>query len=604
VLHAPLTVNGVYTYDLAGNRLSALYLGNTVRIDYTYDALNRLTGIAENGRASAHGYDAAGNLVRKTLPNGDVESMLYDAAKRMSWEASDSGAGERQYGYTYHHDLAGNLTGIEESNLAPYNQAQTFLYDGNHRLTDETSTAFGAKHYTYDDGNNRTSFTDPSTGAVVSCSYNALNQIVSLSENGSGAKSVTYGYDFNGNRVSRTSAGVINVYSYDGENRLTGVTTGSDGKDYAYSYDYRSRRVERVENGLSTKVIFSGGLSIQEYSTISSPAARLVEYIRGHEMGGGVGGILYSNRGTVQAPQLSYDHYNIRGDVVATTAASGAKTWQGWYDAFGTHTHTSGTPPIDRQRANTKEEDPTGLLNEGFRYRDLETGVFITKDPLGFVNGPNVYTYVKQNPWTAFDPEGLELQWVAQPGASEDSVKQAKQLWDKAITRRLPNGAKPEFVKRMEDVETNKSKNTVQIGSEGNAAAPSSRPDSSDPKKGSPGTVQFNPDKKGDMQGVERNPESSLVHEVAGHVYEYNKGIAGSSREEREKSATAVENEQRSTAGLPQREKYGDWPVKKFTPPTQQNNPAPQPSPPTAQTQSQQKPEKPVPVPTPVPKSK
>ena len=27
---------------------------------------------------------------------------------------------------------------------------------------------------------------------------------------------------------------------------------------------------------------------------------------------------------------------------------------------------------------------------------------------LGFVDGPNLYTYVRQNPWTAFDPEGLE----------------------------------------------------------------------------------------------------------------------------------------------------------------------------------------------------
>ena len=42
------------------------------------------------------------------------------------------------------------------------------------------------------------------------------------------------------------------------------------------------------------------------------------------------------------------------------------------------------------------------------RYRDLETGSFITRDPLGFVDGPNLYSYVRQNPWTAFDPEGLQ----------------------------------------------------------------------------------------------------------------------------------------------------------------------------------------------------
>lgn len=32
----------------------------------------------------------------------------------------------------------------------------------------------------------------------------------------------------------------------------------------------------------------------------------------------------------------------------------------------------------DKQRANTKDEDPTGLLNEGFHYRDIETGVWLS----------------------------------------------------------------------------------------------------------------------------------------------------------------------------------------------------------------------------------
>ena len=39
--------------------------------------------------------------------------------------------------------------------------------------------------------------------------------------------------------------------------------------------------------------------------------------------------------------------------------------------------------------------------------RDLETGTFLTRDPAGMVDGPNLYSYVRQNPWTHFDPEGL-----------------------------------------------------------------------------------------------------------------------------------------------------------------------------------------------------
>ncbi|SKB09560.1 RHS repeat-associated core domain-containing protein, partial [Prosthecobacter debontii] len=34
-------------------------------------------------------------------------------------------------------------------------------------------------------------------------------------------------------------------------------------------------------------------------------------------------------------------------------------------------------------------------------------GMWLSRDPAGFVDGPNLYAYVKQNPWTAWDPEGL-----------------------------------------------------------------------------------------------------------------------------------------------------------------------------------------------------
>ncbi len=91
---------------------------------------------------------------------------------------------------------------------------------------------------------------------------------------------------------------------------------------------------------------------------------------------------------------------------MAKTNSSGVLTYQAAYEGFGKRTQEYGST-LDRQKASTKDEDPTGLLNEGFRYRDLDTGSFINKDPLGFVDGPNLYTYVNQNPWTSFDPQGL-----------------------------------------------------------------------------------------------------------------------------------------------------------------------------------------------------
>jgi RHS repeat-associated protein len=228
------------------------------------------------------------------------------------------------------------------------------------------------------------------------------NQIVSETTSG---VTTDYEYDGNGNRSSRTVGGETDTYTYDDENRLIELVeeTGANPGTYTYAYDYRTRRVTRTEPGpVTTQSVFDGGLSIIEFT--SSASSPTVEYIRGHDYGGGVGGLEYTMRDGV----ASFNFYDSRGDVTTKTDASGTVTYQTGYEAFGNQTVSNGTTPLDRQRASTKEQDPTGLLNEGFRYRDPSTGTFLTRDPLGFKAGPNMYTYVRQNPWTHFDPEGLD----------------------------------------------------------------------------------------------------------------------------------------------------------------------------------------------------
>ena len=164
----------------------------------------------------------------------------------------------------------------------------------------------------------------------------------------------------------------------------------------------------------------AGFQELPETAAVTTPPTGFgVEYIRGSDKGGGVGGMLYSKRWVNGAWAAGYALEDARGDVTTKTDANGAVTWQATYEAFGMRTAEAGTN-ADRQRANTKDEDPTGLLNEGFRYRDLEAGVFISRDPLGFVDGPNVYTYVVQNPWTSFDPEGLFICEARMLGTQSD----------------------------------------------------------------------------------------------------------------------------------------------------------------------------------------
>jgi hypothetical protein len=68
----------------------------------------------------------------------------------------------------------------------------------------------------------------------------------------------------------------------------------------------------------------------------------------------------------------------------------------------------------------------------------METGTFISRDPLGLVDGPNVYCYVRQNPWTHWDPEGLALEKAEREALEKD--------YEQAASRYKAIGGKPSTV--------------------------------------------------------------------------------------------------------------------------------------------------------------
>ena len=85
------------------------------------------------------------------------------------------------------------------------------------------------------DAVNVTSQTD-TDGSVTTYGYDDANQLTSESRDNSHSTgyTITYTYDHNQNRQTKTLNSVTDSYSYDAQNKLTGVT-GSVTK--AYSYD-------------------------------------------------------------------------------------------------------------------------------------------------------------------------------------------------------------------------------------------------------------------------------------------------------------------------------------------------------------------------------
>jgi RHS repeat-associated protein len=412
-------------YDKIGNRLQTVY-GRTGRaLVSTYDALNRLATCEErdtlgipSGRVSTYAYDLNGKVTRKTLPNGNATTTRYDFLGRTTLIQEKTAAGALVASFDYSqavtpwpsgYDAVGNVLRCEEaySRTGMIGRVVENTYDHTYRLLTETATPSGqvatVTEYAYDKTNNRIGKTmaGSTTDYVYGDGTNGANSNQLLSYGSAGQPATcAFTYDAHGNRATRSVGAATDAYIWDFENRLTELQTTAG--TYRYGYDARCRRVVRNESsagGIHTVITFAGGSSVQEATVAGAVEAEL---IRGSDWGGGVGGILYA----IRSGQRSYNAYNSRGDVVSTSDETGAASWQATYEAFGTRTTEEGTN-TERQRANTKDEDPTGLLNEGFRYRDLESGTFISRDPAGFVDGPNVYTYVRQNPWSGFDPAGL-----------------------------------------------------------------------------------------------------------------------------------------------------------------------------------------------------
>lgn len=102
-----------------------------------------------------------------------------------------------------------------------------------------------------------------------------------------------------------------------------------------------------------------------------------------------------------------YYHYDAQGSVTETSSTSSAKLNSYVYDGFGNIIKSTGTSLNNRQFL-TKEQDKTGLVYFGKRYYNPRIGRFISPDPSGMIDGPNLYLYCSNDPINFVDLWGLE----------------------------------------------------------------------------------------------------------------------------------------------------------------------------------------------------
>jgi RHS repeat-associated protein len=232
-----------YNYDTENNLLSITDANNHTTY-FTYDTFGRVTQTTfPSSLVETYGYDPVGNGTSKTDRKGQTIQYVYDSLYRMT---SKTYPDSTSANYVY--DLVGKLQQVSDPT-----GTYAFAYDNMGRLIGTTTQySFLPGHnfqnsYTYDAASNRTSLRAPD-GSTNIYNYDTLNRLATLTNSLTGQFS--FGYDALSRRTQLTRPNGVNTnYNYDALSHLLSVLhqAGSATLDGAsYGYDYAGNRASKT----------------------------------------------------------------------------------------------------------------------------------------------------------------------------------------------------------------------------------------------------------------------------------------------------------------------------------------------------------------------
>ncbi|WP_347901697.1 RHS repeat-associated core domain-containing protein [Pseudomonas purpurea] len=423
-------------YDVAGNLKSA-YLRvkgageKTVVSAVTYDVLNRVKGeTAGNGVKTTFEYDEGdGRLVHLYAMGGDQQSLQS---------------------LRYEYDPVGNVLTINDEAAVPvYFRNQrvehrcTYTYDSLYQLIKSTGfeairghgPAAGHALYTsvQDSGqvaNYREDYDYDGAGNLCTLVHVGANQytrrmITAAHSNRSlavyedelpGEPEIGNGFDRNGNLRALLRGQVL---EWNGRNQLYRVTPviRPDGQhdSEVYGYDSDGQRLRKSATRLSKvrvvtrEVRYLPGLELH-CDAVNNKTYQVIKPTTGHSHIS----VMYWESDPPAGVEREFWRYSLSDHVqsssVELSQAGEVLSQERYYPYGGTAWWVdNGSPEASYKtiRYAGKERDASGLYYYGLRYYAPWLQRWINPDPAGDIDGLNLYRFVRNNPVTLRDANGL-----------------------------------------------------------------------------------------------------------------------------------------------------------------------------------------------------
>ncbi len=384
-------------------------------LKYTYDPIGNVTEIRDAAfqptffqnqqvdAVSRYTYDAIYRLIEST----GRENFLASGAPRQFEDDSFNvqfpvGAKDtlRNYTETYNYDAAGNFDRVQHVSV---NRSWT-------------------RHY---------------------ANANNSNRLLTTWEGIDPIGGVVYRYDVHGNTLNFERVTLEQSIRWDYRDMIRALNLLGGGWAY-YNYDsgkQRTRKIIENQNGAKQKErIYLGGLEIYRRYQNGS----VIEEIESIHVDDGsqrfllVEDVIQTSSSLPVGPLFRYQYSNHLGSTCLEVSDKAAVISYEEYHPYGTSAYRARNssievPPTRYRYTGMERDEESGLSYHGARYYSSWLGRWVSCDPSGLADGPNLFKYCHNRPTCEVDvtgnsatlaPIGSKKKHIAQPPRGTNSISE------------------------------------------------------------------------------------------------------------------------------------------------------------------------------------